>query len=440
MASAMDDISLQEESWLRSLTGQPLGSPIPLTVCWELTGELNRSALLAALRTLAARHDVLRRYYPSGNSAATTRETQLRFMVLDDLDPVEMHAALNERFIRREPPLWRVALASDNTLRHLLGLSFDKLVMDAGSVAWLLRDLTVLYTAACGGPEPAALRQARPYAEFATVQREALHGSWGEQRRQWWRATRQTNGQYPPRWPIASGTDLDGTTVMFERRLPDGVASELASAAARRGVTEFALVAGAVLQAFEETTGLSHSGLVTNGHGRCQPGYWRSVGLFAHGIPVFCDASGRGHAESVQHHLIDTIEHALPLRVVNGIWQEDLVDVSSPPTCVLTARTGHSRHDDLRLAGLDVRLVDLNRAVPSPINTRPGVTCFIDWVHPTDESAYLTAEYNAGVYPRDGMEEALNRVYALLTVEPSHTPRRVPWSQHDRDAGVRSAT
>ncbi|MFI6230889.1 condensation domain-containing protein [Micromonospora echinospora] len=414
-------VSLQEESWLGSLAGQPYGSPTVVSSAWEVTGPLDRRALEAALHGAAERHDVLRRGYPS-TGARTVDEARVRWEVVPEGPEEDVRretlAALRQRFVRDDPPLWRVVLTRLGPDRHLLGVALDHLVMDGLSIGLMLRTVTDLYAAAVAAPDRRLAPQApaRPYADFAARQRAALHGRWGEQRAAYWRRVREESGTYPPRCPSGNAEAGNGPAVELRRHIPADVAEKMTAGWAAHGVTEFALAAEALLQAFSEVSGVAHTGLVTNSHGRCLPGYLRTPGLFSHGIPVYRAPSPGGtlaaRVAALQDRLLETVDHALPLRPVDRIWQEGLVDNGPVAQCVLGVYTARPERD-LHLAGLGMRWIDLHAAVGEPIYPTLGTTCFVDWVR-NARGVHLTAQVNPAAFDADGMDRVLGRTVDLV--------------------------
>ncbi|BCL17328.1 condensation domain-containing protein [Micromonospora sagamiensis] len=414
-------VSLQEESWLGSLAGQPYGSPTLVTATWEVTGPLDRRALEAALHGAAERHDVLRRgYLPTG--ARTVGDAHVRWEVVPE-GPEEdvrrdMLAVLRQRFVRDDPPLWRVVLTRVGPDRHLLGIALDHLVMDGLSIGVVLRTVNELYAAARAEPDRRLAPQtpARPYADFAERQRAALHGPWGERRAAYWRRVRQESGPYPPRCPAGNPDAGTGPAVELRRHIPVEVAGPMMAGWAAHGVTEFALAAEALLQAFTEVSGAEHTGLVTNSHGRCLPGYLRTPGLFSHGIPVHRVPVPGGtlaaRVGALQDRLLETIDHALPLRPVDRIWGAGLVGTVPVAQCVLGVYTARPERD-LRLAGLGMRWVDLHAAVGEPIYPTLGATCFVDWVR-NARGVHLSAQVNPAVFDADAMDASLRRTVELV--------------------------
>ncbi|MEU4565052.1 condensation domain-containing protein [Micromonospora sp. NPDC023956] len=417
-------VSLQEESWLGSLAGQPYGSPTLVTSAWEVTGPLDRRALEAALHGAAERHDVLRRSYPSA-TARTVDDAHVRWEVVPEGPEEdvrrEMLAALRQRFVRDEPPLWRVVLTRLGPDRHLFGIALDHLVMDGLSIGLVLRTVTELYAVARAAPDGRLAPQvpARPYADFAERQRAALAGPWGERRAEYWRRVRQESGPYPPRCPSGNPGAGTGPAVELRQHIPAEVADPMTARWAAHGVTEFALAAEALLQAFTEVSGVYHGGLVTNSHGRCLPGYLRTPGLFSHGIPVHRAPVPGGtlpaRVGALQDRLLETIDHALPLRPVDRLWQAGLVDTGPVAQCVLGVYTARPERD-LRLAGLGMRWVDLYAAVGEPIYPTLGTTCFVDWVR-NARGVQVTAQVNPAAFDADGMDRILRRTVDLVRAD-----------------------
>jgi amino acid adenylation domain-containing protein len=165
----------------------PDGTAYNIPLAFELRGELDGAALSAALRALAARHDILRTCFRQRedrieqvvDSAVTI---ELEVLGLDALDAHERKAALaaeKQRIARHAfdlstPPLVIARLLVLAPRHHVLLLCLHHILVDHLSVLQFGRELEVLYSALRRSQDPGLPEPELQYPDYAVWQQEAL--------------------------------------------------------------------------------------------------------------------------------------------------------------------------------------------------------------------------------------------------------------------------
>ncbi|MFG3529812.1 amino acid adenylation domain-containing protein [Streptomyces sp. NPDC047917] len=236
--------SAQQAMWLASQL-QPDSPAYLVPVLLRLSGSLDRPALLAALRGLVGRHDVLRGVVDASGPVPVLVMGPASAVPMDVVDltdatdtEAELERQVHERVRQpiapeRECPLRVICFRLDEQ-EHALLLVLHHVATDAWSNGLLLTDLAALYAHESGrGPLPPRPPQ---YSEVVTPLPEAL----AARRLQWWQERLRdapTALDLPadrPAQPIPSDAGA-GVPLVF----PTGLKARLDSLAADNGVTLF---------------------------------------------------------------------------------------------------------------------------------------------------------------------------------------------------------
>ncbi|GGK36819.1 amino acid adenylation domain-containing protein [Nocardia camponoti] len=160
----------------------PESSAYNIAFVLRIGGDLNITALRAALVDLVERHEVLRTVFPEDLSGPQQVVMPLDRAPLDitvvDTDADNAHADLvglaRQGFdLTRETPL-RVRLLRTARNEYLLGVVVHHIAADGWSLGPLTRDLALSYVARCGGIVPARPALPVQYADFSLWQRAVL--------------------------------------------------------------------------------------------------------------------------------------------------------------------------------------------------------------------------------------------------------------------------
>ncbi|MEU8540641.1 amino acid adenylation domain-containing protein [Streptomyces sp. NPDC048717] len=158
------------------------GSAYHMQSVLRLRGELNRTALAAALADVVARHEALRTVFPEvdGEPHQVVLDPQEARPVLTVTEsgeadlPGRLRAAAAEAFdLTREAPL-RAHLFALSPTEHELLLVQHHIAADGWSLTVLARDLAVAYRSRSRGQEPGWRPLPVQYADYTLWQREVL--------------------------------------------------------------------------------------------------------------------------------------------------------------------------------------------------------------------------------------------------------------------------
>ncbi|MGW9432967.1 condensation domain-containing protein, partial [Streptomyces decoyicus] len=158
------------------------GATYNLPMLLRLTGGLDVDALRAAIGDVVERHESLRTVFPETDGSPfqqvlAVEEAQPVFEVVSSApESVEesLRKAAEHAFdLTTETPL-RTWLFEVGQRSHVLLLLVHHVAADGGSLAPLSRDLSVAYTARCGGEAPQWEPLPVQYADYTLWQREVL--------------------------------------------------------------------------------------------------------------------------------------------------------------------------------------------------------------------------------------------------------------------------
>ncbi|MFC5833505.1 non-ribosomal peptide synthetase [Nonomuraea insulae] len=173
--------SAQTRLWLMNeLSSSGAAYNIPIAV--RLRGSLNRAALAAAIADVVDRHSTLRTTFiaPDGVPRPVVQTGIAARLVLDVAECVEseLPGLLTDRAhtsfdLSNGLPV-RATLFSLQPDEHVLLVTLHHIAADGMSIAPLMRDLAVAYTARLGGTAPGWPEVAVDYGDYVAWQREVL--------------------------------------------------------------------------------------------------------------------------------------------------------------------------------------------------------------------------------------------------------------------------
>jgi amino acid adenylation domain-containing protein len=232
---------------------------IPLAI--RLEGSLNAEALQSALDSLLRRHESLRTVFRvvNGKPSQVVLPELTVAMGVDDLRQLPDHPSETEcrRIALQEAqrpfdlsrgPLFSARLIQVADDAHVLVFNVHHIVFDYSSIAVLIRDLAVLYDAACRGAEPSLPVLAVQYPDYAVRQRDWMQGAALDSQLAYWE--NQLKGvassfELPTDHP--RGSELSFAGEFLTELFPARVLDAFESLQRREGVSLFM----ALLAAFE---------------------------------------------------------------------------------------------------------------------------------------------------------------------------------------------
>ncbi|MFI6757531.1 amino acid adenylation domain-containing protein [Micromonospora sp. NPDC050417] len=263
----------------------------------RLTGPLDADALCAAVRDLAARHEVLRTVVAesdAGPRAVAISPDAVPATVVE-VDASGVTAALRAETTRsfaldREPP-FRASVLRISATEHLLVLTAHHIAVDAWSATTILDDLGTLYGARRGtgpAPEPLDIQ----YVDVTEWQR-SRHGLPGtDEHLDWWSAQLHdlsplTLPQDRQRGPATGWAGAAEPVV-----LPPGLTARLRGVAAKLDCTPFMVLLTTWQALLARLADVEDVPVGVPVSGRSLPGTERMVGCFANTLVLRGDLSG----------------------------------------------------------------------------------------------------------------------------------------------------
>lgn len=170
----------------------------------RLTGFLDLAALEESFNEIVRRHEILRTTFGTVEGQpvqliAPHLKISLPLIDLQQLPVSEREAAaqqaiaqeLQQPFNLAQGPLLRLMLLQLNQTEYVLVINLHHIVFDEWSIALLIRELGLLYTAFCAGKPSPLPELPIQYADFAHWQREWLQGDVLQSQLSYWRSQLQ---------------------------------------------------------------------------------------------------------------------------------------------------------------------------------------------------------------------------------------------------------
>ncbi len=219
----------------------------------RLTGTLHIDVLVRTLNEVVRRHEILRTVFPMIDDQAVQivqPPSALEVPVVDLCAvPREEQEAIIHRRTREEAhypfdlargPMVRFSIARLGPTEHVLFITMHHIVADGWSVAVLVREITLLYTAFLQG-QPSPLPELPiQYADFATWERQWLQGNLAQDQLAYWK---EALADAPPciRFPMVGNRPASQTFkgATYPLRLSKALSAALSTLSRREGVTLF---------------------------------------------------------------------------------------------------------------------------------------------------------------------------------------------------------
>ncbi|HZI06008.1 MAG TPA: condensation domain-containing protein, partial [Archangium sp.] len=285
----------------------PSSAAYHITVAARVRGEVRPAALHEALRTLMARHEVLRATFPSHEGRPVMRIHPGLEGFFQEVEASGWDEATLERYLADEAhrpmdlergPLLRVLLLTRGPGEHALLMVAHHLVADLWSLTLLVRELDELLCAQRDGETATLPALPLSYREHALQQAERLAGPEGERLWDWWREA--LGGEVPA---LELPVDRPRPPVQTERgasqpvRLTSGLWRQVEALASARGVTPFVVLLSAWQALLHRYSGQESFAVGTPTYGRRHRKLARLMGYLVNPIALRADLSGQpdGH-------------------------------------------------------------------------------------------------------------------------------------------------
>ncbi|WP_327118182.1 amino acid adenylation domain-containing protein [Nocardia sp. NBC_01730] len=281
----------------------PESSAYNIAFVIRIAGDLDVSALRAALADLVERHEVLRTVFPEDVDGAQQVvlpvEEAMPDVVPADIDDCEAKAALQALAhtgfdLTRQTPL-RMSLLRTSSERYLLGIVVHHIAADGWSLGPLTRDLAAAYVARHEGNPPSWPPLPVQYADFGLWQRSCLgeesdpDSVAGAQLEYWRTALAELPEELPLPYdrPRPSEPTQQAGTVRF--MVPEPVQRALAALAREQGVSMFMVLRSALAVLLRSVTGGRDIVIGTPVAGRTDTKLDELVGMFVNTLVLRSD-------------------------------------------------------------------------------------------------------------------------------------------------------
>ncbi|MGW2649906.1 non-ribosomal peptide synthetase [Streptomyces sp. NPDC001393] len=273
----------------------------------RLTGRLDQAALVAALRDVVERHEILRTTYVTDAAGEPHQrilpaaEAPVPVPVVDvlpeDVDEAIAEAVAHEFDLAAEIP-FRATLLRCSPEEHVLVLAIHHIATDGSSGAPLARDLAEAYAARRDGRAPGWEPLPVQYKDYTLWQREVLGDfadpdSLGAAQLDYWREELAGIPEpltLPLDRPRSAEVSTEGGAVGFEVRTE--VAAALEKLAAERGVTMAMVVQAALAVLLSRLGGGEDVPIGSPIAGRTDEALADLIGCFVNNLVLRVDLSG----------------------------------------------------------------------------------------------------------------------------------------------------
>jgi len=398
----------------------------------ELRGDLDPSALDAALARLVERHDTIRTIF-SGRGRGLVQIVQppgpVDVQTIDlraEPDPaIAVRRAIAQEIRTRIDPTrcaLRTTLWRTDDRRYVLCLNLHHLVADGWSCGLIVRDLRALYDRARGAP--AALPDVQwPYARYVQWQQELLERDELRHHREYWRE--QLDGMRLPPLPIrpSEGDAAPRVIATHAVDIDPAVCDALRQIARARRTTMFTVMLSVYYVLLHGLTGERDLATVSLFANRLRHELQNTVGPFANMVilrtlltkrPTFGDVLREAHATVAGAFL----HQAVPFQMLPG-----LVEMTSYRADDVVFHMAADRLPDGRMGALELRAMQVegvgNRFVLELA------------VLPRDTGLTAIVSYNETRVDREWAHALVTR-YADLAARAARTPDAGLDALHDR--------
>ncbi|MFQ6392605.1 amino acid adenylation domain-containing protein [Nocardia sp. KC 131] len=360
----------------------PESSAYNIAFVIRIDGDLDVTALRAALIDLVDRHEVLRTVFPQDNIGAhqvvlpiSRAMPVLEPIAVDEVGAdLALHTLARDGFdLTRTTPL-RTMLLRTGSDHHLLGIVMHHIAADGWSLGPLTRDLATAYIARHQGSAPALAPLPVQYADFGLWQRACLgeesdpQSIAGIQLEYWRTALRNLPDELPLPYdrPRPADPTLRSGTVRFT--VPEPMQHALGQLAREQGVSLFMVLRSSLAVLLRFVTGGRDVVIGTPIAGRTDTKLDELVGMFVNTLVLRSEVDPDSPFAALLRADRDTelaaMAHAdIPFdRVVEELGREARAS-SRPPLFQVALTVQDGPVPTLELPGLELRAEELDIAL-----------------------------------------------------------------------------
>ncbi|WP_158885984.1 non-ribosomal peptide synthetase [Amycolatopsis anabasis] len=404
----------------------------------RLTGDLDRAALVTALRGLVRRHEALRTTFDTEDGAGVQivhppYDLELPVADLSHVDAASRSSELdrvltefNQPFDLRRSPLFRARLVRFAAGDHLLVLGFHHIVIDGWSLDVLCDELGRDYAAALRGAPSRVPEPEVQYPDYAVWQRNRLSGAALDDQVEYWK------GQLAGITPLDLPTDRPRPPVrtqagaLHEFTVPAEVTERLTALGREHGTTLFMILLAACQVLFSRYSGQDDIALGTVTAARNRPELSGTVGFFTNTVVVRSHLDGdRAFTDllaEVKATVLDALAHdEVPFdRLVEALQPER--DPSRTPLFQALVAYRSAGGHPLELPGLRVE----EHSLP-----RTAATFDVSLEFQDRDGVLIGAlEYNTDLFDAATIERMTGHLLVLLggiAERPARPLAELPW-------------
>jgi hypothetical protein len=372
----------QRGLWLiaQTVEGPLFNQPL----AFRIHGPLDGLALTKSLKEIVRRHEILRMgFKEEGGEPYQVVESHCHMEVpiesLKDLSPEKWEDAAirlaTEEAIRpftiARAPLLRAKLFCLDDKNFVFILTTHTLVADGYSMGIFLWELSELYKAFSKDKPSPLPKLPLQFTDYVLTQQQSLKGGELDSQLAYWRK-QLFNPPSRIQWPTSpSGSEVTAHRGRTETFILDPELSESIRDVSRtEGVTLFALLMASLNTYLYQLTGQEDLIVATTISHRNQQDVEGLIGYFANTLLLRTRIDHKLTFRDLMRQCHETIADALahqdlPFERLLEVWAPDSEFQPLPPVQVMFVLHDHSIEEDLKLPGLDIKQIPIDRGMAS---------------------------------------------------------------------------
>jgi amino acid adenylation domain-containing protein len=212
----------------------------------KMQGNLQISALEAAINELRKRHETLRTYFTTNSENQPIQIIEpwqpITLQIIDTTEPIEKIALTAAQTpFNLTQPLFKTSLFRLSENEHILLITTHHIISDRWSVGVFLKEISLLYSAYLRGESSPLPELPIQYADWALWQRQQLQGAFLEEQINYWQ--QKLGGELPIlQLPTLRKDVSTYSGSQYGVALSPSLSQALKTLAAKQGVTLFMLL------------------------------------------------------------------------------------------------------------------------------------------------------------------------------------------------------